>query len=121
MTKATWGDPGQMVPTFENGGVTAKHTPGPWLVVPKAGYPVVVARDDSDPTRVLASPGGYSIGEMRRDATKATEIMANARLIAAAPELLEALKDLIFYSRGLVDEKYIRDAQAVVAKAEAPR
>jgi len=41
----------------------------------------------------------------------------NARLLAAAPSLLDALKELIFASRGLVAEAHLRDAREAIAKA----
>jgi hypothetical protein len=70
----------------------SKHTPGPWEVVSKAGYPAVFGGN-----RVLCSPGGYSIGELKGDKAKAAEIVANANLIAAAPEMYEALQQTIYH------------------------
>lgn len=66
----------------------SKHTPGPWLLMPMAyGYDLCVEG---------ATPGGYggwfvelhtlSNEDLRQ------EFDANARLIAAAPEMLAALK-----------------------------
>lgn len=61
------------------------HTPGPWAV------------DSDDPSDVVETVRGgmllaraYQIGEDKTDWERARR--ANARLIAAAPELLEALK-----------------------------
>lgn len=59
------------------------HTPGPWAIivdVPGAavGYRAIVKNDDGHPGDVICNPS--PMGE------------ANARLIAAAPELLAALQ-----------------------------
>ena len=63
----------------------AKHTPGPWMFVPAGGvawneYPIVQRQ----------SAGGFQVVDA--DKERAT---ADARLIAAAPELLEALQALM--------------------------
>ena len=59
--------------------MNTKHTQGPWKLV---GSTTV---SDADQSVGIANVSTYSIGE--------DEAAANARLIAAAPELLEALKD----------------------------
>ena len=43
---------------------------------------------------------------------------ANASLIAAAPELLEALKDMVFYCDMFPNAPYHVKAKAAIAKAE---
>lgn len=62
----------------------SKHTPGPWYLEDAGesdrGKLVSI---DSSPLRIIARPDWHGNHE---------EYMANARLIAAAPELLEALK-----------------------------
>ena len=60
------------------------HTPGPWSYWPKSAYPQGVISQDATTTHI-AIPALYP------DAGITT---ANARLIAAAPQLLEALKAL---------------------------
>jgi hypothetical protein len=70
-----------------------KFTPGPWRVIPKAG--------GFGPVSILAQlPVGISIGHPVAypgigdfDEVEA----ANAQLVAAAPELLEALKDAVAF------------------------
>jgi hypothetical protein len=73
-------------------GAIMKHTPGPWSVVySEQGYPQQIdAQNGSD------GPGG--ITSITRWAAisfpSSTEGLANARLIAAAPDLLNALEGL---------------------------
>lgn len=68
-----------------------KHTPGPWateyMESPRGGY----AQQIFDANLVLVATAAWypvKVGE----STTATNREANARLIAAAPELLEALE-----------------------------
>lgn len=58
----------------------AKHTPGPWHVVTGDGHD----------RRVMAAndPGPVAIAFRPSEATLVSEAQANARLIAAAPDLL---------------------------------
>lgn len=60
---------------------TAKHTPGPWAVNP-------IMRD-----QICTFDGLKALAIANRDGDP-YEVMATAQLIAAAPELLEALKEL---------------------------
>lgn len=93
----------------------ATHTPGPWEIVPFAKTNVRQVGGD----RGVASCGGYAT-TMRGDV--AAENEANARLIAAAPDLLAACKLALFQT----DEPYAphnvdnarKLLEAAVAKAE---
>jgi hypothetical protein len=60
------------------------HTPGPWHaeIGPQGGY--VISDDERGHTICLRSPWPMRMGESE----------ANARLIAAAPELLAALEEV---------------------------
>lgn len=62
-----------------------KHTPGPWKITK---YTETTISDDND--RTIASAGSYN------DGTESTylENKANAKLITAAPEMLEALIEI---------------------------
>lgn len=62
------------------------HTPGPWEVCEEDGRPGV-------PTSIFA-PGTEQI-LFRSSDRKSAEALADARLIAAAPEMLEALRGLL--------------------------
>lgn len=61
------------------------HTPGPWKAI-TTGYNRVDIRTD-------VPMNSRAIGEVYRDGSEPTGL-ANARLIAAAPELLDALRDV---------------------------
>ena len=70
-----------------------KHTPGPWEIRRnKAGYPYSIHAPNGD-----SGPGG--IQDITRWASigfpSSSEGEANARLIAAAPMLLEALEEAV--------------------------
>jgi len=65
----------------------AKHTPGPWAVSTQGvGFEV----DSADGWQVAQAQQRHEDGRGK----EATMRLANARLIAAAPELLEALTDV---------------------------
>ena len=70
----------------------SKHTPGPWYVSEKKGFYDVVI-DDRTAVAFVTDTGG-----------KETE-KANAHLIAAAPELLKACKEMYEAFKGRKDYK----------------
>lgn len=89
-----------------------KHTPGPWTAV-------------SDPlhfnslTTIIAGNVSGGIPQVRIDVggkSDIAELEANARLIAAAPNLLEALEALV---RGMFDGPDESDAVMLVTNARA--
>lgn len=67
----------------------AKHTPGPWFLSGSMTK-YVEARIGNGFLQEVAS-----VGPTVADAGYGDQQMANARLIAAAPELLEALQELL--------------------------
>lgn len=100
-----------------------KHTPGPWAVGnikqsnrPDANYPVE-AYYDADGERFLGTVAEIPTWSFDgvTDA-KREEHIANARLIAAAPDLLTALQNLM----AVTDEMHPRwqEARAAIAAAE---
>ena len=90
------------------------HTPGPWNMQ---------KREPGDKTIFVSQPAdGYHRlrAEIDCDDCDTETAEANARLIAAAPELLEACKLLIevFNRSGASDYPTVKKAAAAIAKAE---
>lgn len=77
--------------------MSGAHTPGPWVFLengrseeaPNAGRPLTICGPDADDIANV-----YSYDDATVNITRA-EAVANARLIAAAPLLLEALEALL--------------------------
>lgn len=100
---------------------TPKHTPGPWRLMNshKAGFLNVYTTHDTGELEATDF-----ICEIGPGARNEGEINANARLIAAAPELLEACKvlaDLCTDAKCVQSVKWTsaRDqARAAIQKAE---
>lgn len=93
--------------------MSTQHTPGPWFVA-KADEPM-----ESDGL-IVESPNGY---EIRPDGhQRLGDELADLSLIAAAPDLLEALKEVFVIGDRLVDDVYgtefVEKARAAIAKAE---
>jgi hypothetical protein len=94
----------------------SKHAPGPWTIERYGGDSLVVHSDAETRVCFMATPG--VLGSL-------SNIKANARLIAAAPEMLEALtllhNNLAEYQRinhlGGYDNHDMRLARAAIAKA----
>lgn len=98
-----------------------KHTPGPWIAV---------WREDLGKFRIGPDNGDMPVAGTVNQGDREHE-EANARLIASAPELLEALKQMVAamwqhfeYNHDGDDEDYdfcqraIDKARAAIAKAE---
>jgi hypothetical protein len=87
-----------------------KHTPGPWRT----------GADEGGFERCYSGPAIYSpqymVAEVLAGPIDRGE--ANARLIAAAPDLLAALKNLTASARGFVAQAYIDDADAAITRAQ---
>ena len=77
------------------------HTDSPWHLGKRAGTPAIYGKD------------GAEIAEIFHVLTP--EWRENARLIAAAPELLEALRNL---THPMANDEDLQNALAVIAKAE---
>lgn len=99
---------------------TTTHTPGPWQLVGPDEFGDYTVNTESDPTAIAAVVNGNWLamgGLTDRHA-------ANARLIAAAPDLLEALRglylDLVANDQdGLIEHvEPMRRALAVIARVE---
>ena len=81
----------------------AEHTSGPWEVLDPYIY--------SNGTRQ------YPIAEIKRGRFDPVMQDANARLIAAAPDMLEALEGMVCVFGGRA-HKVVRQAQAAIATAK---
>lgn len=95
----------------------SKHTPGPWTVSYQTPFLVV----DSAHV-VIASASGVSSGGAS-DVSGFEQAKANARLIAAAPELLAALKRAASWIKSEAEGNdemplVFVVAEAAIAKAE---
>lgn len=84
-------------------------TPGPWIAVANRGNNAVSDVVDRD---------GYTIAHCRNVSVGCWD--ANARLIAAAPDLLAALEDLCaaYEACNGKDHPAYKQARAAIAKAE---
>ena len=84
-------------------------TPGPWASIIADGYTVRHPQVYSDAGPVANATW---LGDGRLD-----ELNANARLIAAAPDLLAALEALLDYENGIQKSIAEQMARAAIAKA----
>ena len=84
--------------------MSAKHTPGPWFI-----------EDNGKCIDITASEGSGCKGD-RYMRVGGTIDIADARLIAAAPELLDALRDMVS-DRECLSEATVNFARAAIAKA----
>lgn len=87
--------------------MNTKHTPGPW----------VVDRTHPELERNVVWSGDQIIASVVNDQHGNAD--ANARLVAAAPELLEALRYMVANAEAEGwSEMMLADATAAIAKAE---
>lgn len=83
----------------------SEHTNGPWEVV-RTDAGIIVRTESAKKTRAGASRYAAIGGFDRSDPEQLAEALANAHLIAAAPELLEALNALVDDINALVSESH---------------
>lgn len=94
-----------------------KFTPGPWNNMPKTEYVPICKQDEA----------GLSLGFINSaDLDRVAEGKANAYLIAAAPDLLEALEQMIDEYGTAGDgwprnNKVLRDSRAAILKARGQK
>jgi hypothetical protein len=94
--------------------MTKQHTPGPWAIS---------EQNDSDKSwkaEVYSTISDEGVARVGYFDTIRSEDLANARLIAAAPDLLAALESLLPYANG--SESFAAEvaaARAAIAKARA--
>ena len=92
----------------------SNHTPGPWEAMADPGHFHTLSTVHGGPVKTGAGPSQpliVQVGGMARP----DEQSANTRLIAAAPEMLEALEYLLTRLDDVGDE---RIAQEAIAKAK---
>ncbi|WP_370601149.1 hypothetical protein [Pseudomonas nitroreducens] len=91
----------------------SKHTPGPWKAIKNGFYKQAV----------MGPEGEYLTYSAGGDRLKGDQLEANANLIAAAPDLLEALTEIhLSFGGGNVitfDDESMARVAAVIAKATA--
>ena len=85
------------------------HTPGPWQQDQELPYEIRAAFESRVPFEGVAKV------DRKQDKR---EMEANARLIAAAPEMLDALKELVQYGWWENAPASKAKAEAAIAKAE---
>ena len=95
----------------------SKHTPGPWEVQRDSHLRFYITQPSDTPDRVS---GFYA--EVRRFTPDIDQVKANAHLIAAAPDLLEALQRArphigVGYS-GIQRQEILRVVDEAIAKAK---
>lgn len=111
----------------------SKHTPGPWKV-DKDGQLVVAENPYGEGLMMIAKVRGWghltgkgACAYLNREAYEIHN--ANMNLIAAAPELLEALKDVVAIAYDAMclanrdgaeydQDDWLREAREAIAKAE---
>lgn len=92
----------------------SKHTPGPWYQV--GSWVAAAVEDDKRPDICTCNPAAMEQAHLKWDWET---VHANARLIAAAPELLETLRLVAKLSYGSPHNHAIQErVRAVIAKVE---
>lgn len=83
--------------------MTTSHTPGPWVAVEL-------------PTAIAIKSHMGNVANIQRGSMREQQ-QANARLIAAAPDLLEALKAFVNHG-SCFDDDDMEKARAAIAKVQ---
>lgn len=97
--------------------MSAQHTPGPWALASSGANCFTVHADDSASIVAYTMPR-FKVSKGHAEPTSPSEEdWANARLIAAAPELLEALEAIVAESDKLPEHQF-QLAVAAIAKAK---
>lgn len=91
-----------------------KHTPGPWEFSDMSG----LTMDDKPYASAHVGANQEIVAILGDDYEKRDTVLANAQLIAAAPELLEALEEIMPY---IAHDKCVpwEKAQKAIDKAKA--
>ena len=103
--------------------MAGKHTPGPWIGMDGDYEDIdIVAHKDGERMFCIASDVGGEIHAANGSYEDFTEVLANARLISCAPDLLEALEaayELLSSGPAIPDAQYsvVTNAAAAIARA----
>ena len=92
------------------------HTPGPWTAQHNGVYWQIDSKRDGQVGDVCASNTIFRDQELLSEKETAVIAEANARLFAAAPELLEALRDIVS-DHAALSPATLAFARTVIAKA----
>lgn len=101
----------------------SKHTPGPWVVLNTHDIFTNIGAENADGDCAPYNDG-WHVADCGSDDLNIDEIRANARLIAAAPNLLAALQEVVAEAdayeakHGPMHRPWVRIARAAIAKAE---
>ena len=99
----------------------SKHTPGPWRIGNLASYDGYTGQPYRNVWAGQGEAATVVARAIRSEGVMTNDVDADARLIAVAPELLEALKELMEYA-GIIEERCdavaTNKARAAIAKAE---
>lgn len=96
---------------------TIQHTPGPWHIEPlqaDLGLSIAICKADRGIIAVIQAPEDDELPEFTRE-----EDEANARVIAAAPELLAALEAQAEAAQAVIDNWAEGDLAAAVRTLDA--
>ena len=97
--------------------MSTKHTPGPWVLkIRPAEHDNNITVAEIEQPRLVKYRGGIARLQSAEhiDGIAKDELIANARLIAAAPDMLEALKAI-----SEVGIREIHDWQAIAERMQA--
>jgi len=101
------------------------HTPGPWHIrkAITGGDYAITAKDG--PHDIIVGEAWFLVGERPHNEIVAAPVEANARLMASAPELLAALKEMEAWTAHAFDADdpdmdlpELSQARAAIANAE---
>lgn len=87
--------------------MSTKHTPGPWYAIEYAGMWDIQSVDE------------YSQDNNLLDMENDDRAEANAKLIAAAPELLEALVNVFEHAKLIINDNHVDYKKAIAAIKKA--
>lgn len=93
--------------------MSAAHTPGPWFLLESDGVLQISDSEKHGNKAAIVHWAGFDAGDKTKKAKR-----ANARLIAAAPDLLDALEAML---REFTGQNYCAPDEYPVAKLGAMR